>query len=129
MESYLEKIPEAVELDFLESEVKYFSDPLNNRLLNGEYNYSYFMGNTEKYKISLRRKKDFLETKLKRYSLKIDIKEDVKHNDVVNGNHVYGAKLKLIKDDTSLLIDDNAKKLNWVGGPSQLGFMISNLVS
>jgi len=128
MESYLEKIPEGVELDFLESEVKYFSDPLNNRLLNGEYNYSYFMGNTEKYKISLRRKKDFLETKLKRYSLKIDIKEDVKHKDVVYGNDVYGAKLKLIKDDTSLIKVDNTKKLKWIGKPSQLGFIVSNLV-
>lgn len=128
MDSYLEKIPEAVELDFLKAEVKYFSNPLKNRLLNGEYNYCEFIGNTEKYKISLRRKIDFIETKLERYSLKINIEEDVKHKDVVYGKDVYGAKLELVKDDSVLKKKDSSKKLKWAGGPSQLGFIISNLV-
>ncbi|MCX7550890.1 hypothetical protein [Xanthomarina sp. F2636L] len=99
MSNYFKEIPEANELDFLKSEIKYFSDPKKNRVLKRNYNYSEFIGNTEKYKVTLRRKIEFLEPKLNKYSFKIISKEDEFLEDPYLGDSIVGTLIDLVKDE------------------------------
>lgn len=100
MSTYFKDIPEANELDFLKSEIKYFSNPLKNRVLEKKYDYSEFVGNTDKYKIPLRRKLEFLTPKLKKYNYRILYKEDVWFEDPVYGKDILGTEIKIEKDET-----------------------------
>ncbi|WP_418509768.1 hypothetical protein [Corallibacter sp.] len=100
MSNYFKEVPEANELDFLKSEIKYFSNPLKNRVLKKHYNYCEFIGNTDKYKIILRRKLEFLSPKLKKYNYKITYKEDAWFEDPVYGKDVLGTEIKIVKDET-----------------------------
>lgn len=74
-ENYFNENIDATELDFLLSEVGYFSNPEKNRVFiknNNSYNYSSYFEPKENFVISLKRKLEFLAEKLKKFNRAID---------------------------------------------------------
>ena len=68
-ELYLVEVPEANEFEFLLSEVKYFSEPYDNRVIIGKsgYNYNEYIDYSDRYRITLKRKIEFLSKKLEHF--------------------------------------------------------------
>ena len=74
-DNYFKENIDATELDFLLSEVDYFSIPKENRVFiinNISFNYSSYFVPENKYVLSLKRKLEFLEEKLKNFNREID---------------------------------------------------------
>lgn len=74
---YKKEAPEAGELDFLKSEINYLSNPFQNRLLNKKHNYNKYIDYIDRYKISLRKKLEFLNPKIEKYNYRISYEEDI----------------------------------------------------
>jgi hypothetical protein len=86
---YQDEVLEANELDFLLSEIKYFSKPSSNRLLQNAYNYNDYLEYKDKYKISMRRKLEFLKPKLLKHGFAIKISENEQVLDpIFNGGDI-----------------------------------------
>ncbi len=101
-EEYLIEVPEANESEFLLSEIKYFSEPYNNRIIKGnaEYDYNDYIEYTDRYRISLKRKLEFLAKKLKPYGYAIKYKEGEALIDETNGNYRgWGTEIVLEKTE------------------------------
>jgi len=93
---YFDENIEADEKDFLLKEVQYFNNPEVNRVLDfGNfdcYSYEKYIDYEERFKITIRRKLEYLSQRLEKYNLKIDIQEATNIIDD-NGNMIgYGTE-------------------------------------
>jgi hypothetical protein len=95
---------DAEEEDFLIYEVEHLTSPHLHRLLkqkDKEYHYSEFIEYEENYKVSIRKKLQFLSEKLKKYGKKVEIIENTLIKDPHSGNVIgYGtdAVIKTFKE-------------------------------
>lgn len=101
MSNYFKEVPDANELDFLVSEINYFSNPFDNRKLEECFDYSEFIPNKERYKISLKRKLEYLAPKLNKYNYKISYREDSFLGDPFVNPDAIGTLVKLEKSKNS----------------------------
>jgi hypothetical protein len=133
-ESFFFQIPDANELDFLLSEVEYFSQPHKNRVLNDKYKYDMFVSYSNIYKIALRRKLEYLNSHLAKYNYIIDWEENVEIFDSYYNTKTIYTKIKLEKlskdlsnsSESSKLVKSGTK-LKWTGKKAHLGFIIGTL--
>lgn len=109
--SYFEKNIDADEKDFLFHEVEYLSNGYNNRYLDLGFlechPYNEYIEYEEKYKISIRRKFEFLNEKLKEFNYTIFIREDT---DIFND---YGSQISYGSEGViSEIIEEQEKSYN-----------------
>jgi hypothetical protein len=93
---YLDINIDADEKDFICSEVKYFNNSNINRVFFFDSilpnHYDDYIEYKERYKISLRRKLEYLSQNLEKYNLTIDIQEDTDILDEYNSYIGYGTE-------------------------------------
>ncbi|WP_026776109.1 hypothetical protein [Polaribacter sp. Hel_I_88] len=93
---YFDENIEADEKDFLLNEIQYFNNPEVNRSLDfGNfdcYSYGKYIDYEERFKITIRRKLEYLSQRLEKYNLTVDIQEETNIIDD-NGNMIgYGTE-------------------------------------
>jgi hypothetical protein len=97
---YLDLNIDADEKDFICSEVKYFNNSKINRVFFFDSllpnHYDNYIEYKERYKISLRRKLEYLSQILEKYNLTIDIQEDTDIFDEYNNYIGYGTEATII---------------------------------
>lgn len=94
-ENYKIEVPEGSELDFLKSEVLYFTNPETNRVIKGDYNYHEFIPYNDRYKITLRHKLDFLQKKLIKYNYLLSYTEDLYSGQSEDGEAIKSTSITL----------------------------------
>lgn len=93
---YFDENIEADEKDFLLNEIQYFNNPEVNRSLDfGNfdcYSYGKYIDYEERFKITIRKKLEYLSQRLEKYNLTVDIQEETNIVDD-NGNMIgYGTE-------------------------------------
>ncbi len=105
--NYLDEVPEANEFEFLLSEVKYFSEPYDNRVIIGKsrYNYNEYVDYSDRYRITLKRKIEFLSKKLEHFGYILITNEETSLIDESTGNY-KGWGTEIILEKTENKIED-----------------------
>ena len=110
-EAFFSDVPDANELDFLLNEIDYLSKPFENRLVGTDtlYNYDKYITYSDKYRISLKRKVEFLSKKIEIYNYKIEYTEDQLLSDVFDKKQCWGTKISAVYDSN---INSKKKRLD-----------------
>ncbi|PWK19628.1 hypothetical protein [Xanthomarina spongicola] len=111
---YIIDVPDAYEVDFLISEIEYFSKPYDNRVIIGDsaHNYNEYVDYNDRYRITLKRKLEFLAVKLRQYGYIIKTKEGASLIDESNGDYKgWGTEIILEKTKTSNFTNPKAQDI------------------
>jgi len=110
-EIYLEKNIDANEKDFLLSEIAYFSDSPKNRLIGEDGFYSSYISYSDNYRLSFKRKIEFLSEKLEDFGSRIEYKEFSHFTDNMEfGEILIIEDVKIINYHSTLFISRDAQQ-------------------
>ena len=105
---YFKKNIDANQQDFLLSEIDYFSHPKENRIIGEDGFYSSYITYSEKYRLSYKRKIEFLSEKLEDFGYRIEYDEFPHFSE----NTAFG-KISIIEEKVSI---DDKSPLNKLTG-------------
>lgn len=110
-EIYFKKNIDANERDFLLSEIAYFSDPSKNRLIGDDGCYSSYISYSDNYRLSFKRKIEFLSEKLEGFGFRIEYEEFPRSSDNTEfGKTSIVKEKKVINYNDKLFISREAQK-------------------